>query len=79
MDVFDEINTLKIKVDSYRPIPPEKMELIDEKFTLDWTYHSNAIEGNTLSRQETAFFLKRGLTVQGKTIRTCLKMPKWHT
>ena len=74
MDVFDEINTLKIKVDSYRPIPPEKMELIDEKFTLDWTYHSNAIEGNTLSRQETAFFLKRGLTVQGKTMSEYLEV-----
>jgi len=74
MTVFDEIDVLKSKIDSYRPISPEKMGLIDEKFTLEWTYHSNAIEGNTLSRQETAFFLKRGLTVQGKTMREYLEV-----
>ena len=74
MPIFDEVDALKSQVDSYRPIPPEKMELIDEKFTLEWTYHSNAIEGNTLSRQETAFFLKRGLTVQGKTMQEYLEV-----
>jgi Fic family protein len=74
MTIFDEIDTLKSKIESHRPIPPEKMELLDEKFTLEWTYNSNAIEGNTLSRQETAFFLKRGLTVGGKTLQEYLEV-----
>jgi Fic family protein len=44
------------------------MEAIDEKLTIEWTYNSNAIEGNTLSLEETAFFLKQGLTIQGKSM-----------
>ena len=52
----------------HRPIAPEKMEVIDEKLTIEWTYNSNAIEGNTLSLKETAFFLKRGLTLKGKSL-----------
>ena len=69
LTVFDEVDALKARIDNFRPILPGKMELIDEKFTLGGTYHSNATEGNTLSHQETAFFLKRGLTVLGKTLR----------
>ena len=63
-----ELTKLKERLDALRPIPPEKMEAIDEKLTIEWTYNSNAIEGNTLSLEETAFFLKRGLTVQGKSL-----------
>jgi Fic family protein len=65
---LDELTQLKAQLDRLRPIPPEKMEAIDEKLTIEWTYNSNAIEGNTLSLEETAFFLKRGLTVQGKSL-----------
>jgi len=63
-----ELTRLKERLDRLRPIPPEKMELVDEKLTIEWTYNSNAIEGNTLSLEETAFFLKKGLTVQGKSM-----------
>ena len=65
---LSELTRLKERLDRLRPIPPEKMEAVDEKLTIEWTYNSNAIEGNTLSLEETAFFLKRGLTVQGKSM-----------
>jgi len=42
---FDDLTKLKTKLDSYRPIPPEMMEILDKKFKIDWTYNSNAIEG----------------------------------
>ena len=35
---------------------------------LRWTYHSNAIEGNTLTLKETKVALE-GITVGGKTMR----------
>ncbi|MDO8954218.1 MAG: Fic family protein [Gammaproteobacteria bacterium] len=38
-----------------------------------WTYHSNAIEGNTLSLGDTTFFLQEGLTVSGKPLRDFLE------
>ncbi len=34
-----------------------------------WTYTSNAIEGNTLSWEDTKFIIEEGLTVSGKSIR----------
>ncbi|MGB2972048.1 MAG: Fic family protein [Candidatus Competibacter sp.] len=43
-----------------------------EKMRVDWTYHSNAIEGSTLSRGDTLFFLQEGLTVEGKPFRDFL-------
>ena len=66
---FKKLNKLKNKQAQYRPVPPEIMELIDKKFKIDWTYNSNAIEGNTLSKQETYFFLQEGLTSKGKTLK----------
>lgn len=65
---LEALTQLKEELDRHRPIPPEKMEVIDEKLTIEWTFNSNAIEGNTLSLEETAFFLKRGLTSQGKSM-----------
>lgn len=70
---FKKIDELKEKLDSFRPLPPELMEVIDEKFKIDWTYNSNAIEGNTLTLQETAFFLQHGLTSKGKTLKEYLE------
>jgi Fic family protein len=35
---------------------------------LEWTYHSNAIEGNTLTLRKTKVVLE-GITVGGKTLR----------
>ena len=35
---------------------------------LSWTYTSNAIEGNTLTRRETALVVEKGLTVGGKSL-----------
>ncbi|MBM7856178.1 Fic family protein [Desulfohalotomaculum tongense] len=71
--IFERIDKLKMELDSLRPLPPELMEVIDEKFKIDWTYNSNAIEGNTLTLQETAFFLQHGLTSKGKTLKEYLE------
>ncbi|MEW5954441.1 MAG: Fic family protein [Bacillota bacterium] len=71
---FKNIDALKVKLDSFRPLSPELMETIEEKFKIDWTYNSNAIEGNTLTLQETAFFLQHGLTSKGKTLREYLEI-----
>lgn len=41
---------------------------LHENLVLQWTYHSNAIEGNTLTLKETKVVLE-GITVGGKTLR----------
>lgn len=58
----------KAKLDAARPLPVHTLASLREKFTLDWTYHSNAIEGNTLTLRETKVVLE-GITVGGKSLR----------
>jgi Fic family protein len=70
--MFDLINTLKSKIDSYRPLPVETVKSIRDNQLLNWTYHSNAIEGNTLTLMETKVVLE-GITVGGKTMREHLE------
>lgn len=47
--------------------PYEKEELL-KQIKVNWTYNSNAIEGNTLSLGDTSFIIENGLTVSGKSI-----------
>ncbi|MFZ5376355.1 MAG: Fic family protein [Patescibacteria group bacterium] len=42
-------------------------------FSIELTYTSNALEGNTLTRAETALVIENGLTTAGKTIREHLE------
>lgn len=67
----DKLNLLtqnKQKLDSFRPLPPELVKNLDEWFKVELTFTSNAIEGNTLTRAETALVIEKGLTVQGKSL-----------
>ncbi|MDQ7086001.1 MAG: hypothetical protein Q9M36_14305 [Sulfurovum sp.] len=44
------------------------MHTLREDLILRWTYHSNAIEGNTLTLNETKVALE-GMTIGGKSLR----------
>ncbi|BBH24301.1 cell division protein Fic [Paenibacillus baekrokdamisoli] len=72
--MWEKIDELRKQVDQQRPLKPELMKTIMQKFREEWTYHSNAIEGNTFTYQETAFFLREGLTVKGKSLREHLEI-----
>lgn len=41
---------------------------LKQRLKIDWTYKSNAIEGNTISLGDTAFIIENGLTIRGKSI-----------
>ncbi|CAB3752014.1 hypothetical protein [Paraburkholderia humisilvae] len=66
------IDRQKAQLDAARPLPEETVASLREVLTLDWTYNSNAIEGNTLTLQETKVLLE-GITVGGKTLREHLE------
>lgn len=66
--LFDVLDQLKVKLDAQRPLPPEIVRNLHESLVLQWTYHSNAIEGNTLTLKETKVALE-GITIGGKTLR----------
>jgi len=66
---FDEIDRLKEELDRYRPLPAAALRNLEEVYQVEWTYNSNAIEGNTLSLLETKLVLEEGLTIGGKKLR----------
>ena len=65
---YTKLTKKKNKLDKHRPLPPELAKNLDEWFTVELTYTSNAIEGNTLTRQETALVLEKGISIGGKSI-----------
>ena len=58
----------KEKLDSYRPLPSSLVQNLEQWFLIELTYTSNAIEGNTLTRKETAAVVEKGLTIGGKSL-----------
>jgi Fic family protein len=66
--MFERIDALKLKLDQHRPLAPSIVKNLQEDLILRWTYHSNAIEGNTLTLMETKVVLE-GITVGGKALR----------
>ena len=71
--MFEQIDQKKELLDSKRPLPKYTLKSLREKLLLEWTYHTNAIEGNTLTINETKVVLE-GITVEGKTLRRHLEV-----
>lgn len=67
--LLDRLDAEKVRLDTYRPIPAYKIKSIKDSLTMEWTYNSNSIEGNTLSLIETVVVVKDGLTIAGKSLR----------
>ncbi len=67
-NTLQKLQTKKQRLDSYKPLQNELIKNLEEWFRIELTYTSNAIEGNTLTRQETAMVVEEGLTVEGKSI-----------
>lgn len=72
-DIFERLTKKKQELDKYSPLPPELVKNLEEWFDIELTYTSNAIEGNTLSRMETALVIEKGITVEGKSLREHLE------
>ena len=73
-ELLKEIDSAKAHLDSLRPLDREQEDRVMQKFRLWWTYHSNAIEGNTLTQGETEMFLMEGLTAKGKPLKDHLDL-----
>lgn len=69
MEVFEKVILLKKELDTLRPLSKEDEARVMQKFRLDWNYHSNHIEGNTLTYGETKALILFGLTAQGKPLK----------
>ncbi len=61
--------SLKEELDQLRPLNKEQEARIMQKFRLDWNYHSNHLEGNSLTYGETKALILYGITAQGKPLK----------
>jgi Fic family protein len=68
-DLYRQLDVLKRGLDSFRPLDPAQAEKLRIAFDTEYTYHSNKIEGNTLTLGETDLVVNKGLTVAGKSLR----------
>ena len=62
VELFAEVDALKAELDKRRPLTQGELQRLRDEFLIEYTYNSNAIEGNTLTLRETDFVL-RGLTI----------------
>ena len=66
---LERIHEKKCELDKKRPIPSYVLKSIKDSLSIEWTYNSNSIEGNTLTLQETKMVIEDGFTIKGKSLR----------
>ncbi len=66
--LIDIIDKKKADLDKKRPLTEGEVQRLTEEFIVEYTYNSNAIEGNTLTLRETDMVL-RGLTIDKKPLK----------
>jgi Fic family protein len=67
--ILEQVNDLKKSLDSFRPLEGVHIDKLNDYFDEVYTYDSTTIEGNTLTLQETALVLNKGVTIGGKSLR----------
>jgi Fic family protein len=65
---YKKLSEKKKVLNKSRPLDASLVKNLEEWFRIELTFTSNAIEGNTLSRAETALVVEKGLTIGGKSI-----------
>lgn len=69
---FAQIDAMKAELDKRRPLTQGEMKRLRKEFMVEFTYNSNAIEGNTLTLKETAMVLE-GVTIDRKPLKDHLE------
>lgn len=71
--IWDSISRKQARLQELGPLSKAAERNLLEWFNIELTYTSNAIEGNTLTRQETVLVVEKGKTVGGKTLNEQLE------
>ena len=70
---LQRVEEKKAALDALRPLAGASLAALDAWYDVELTYSSNALEGNTLTRSETAIVLEKGITVSGKPLKDHLE------
>ncbi len=73
-NLLARIDEGKKLIDKFRPLPHSVVSRLQKQFMLEWTFNSNAIEGNTLTLKETIIVLEEGLTIGSKSFKEHLEV-----
>lgn len=63
----------KAEIDALGPLDPALLKNLDDWYRVELTYTSNALEGNTLTRQETALVIEKDISIEGKKLNELLE------
>ncbi len=74
MERLEELVRAKDWLAAMRPLPPDVLEELRHRYEVRFTYHSTAIEGNTLTQSETQIVLEKGVTIGGKSLQEHLEV-----
>ncbi|MFV0362435.1 MAG: Fic family protein [Suipraeoptans sp.] len=70
--IFSHVDSLKADLNTRRLLTQGELKRLQEEFLIEFTYNSNAIEGNTLTLRETALVLE-GVTIDKKPLKEHLE------
>jgi len=71
--IASRLKEKKKELDKLRPLPVSAVKKLQENFSLEMTYNSNAIEGNNLTLKETFLVINEGITVKNKPLKDHLE------
>lgn len=77
-DLFSRIDQKLKRLQKFRPLPQTAVKKLREKFQIEMTYNSNAIEGNSLTLKETFWVISEGVTVKNKPLKDHLEAKDHH-
>jgi len=72
-DIGSRIDDKLARLNALRPLPAAAVLKLRERFGMEMTYNSNAIEGNSLTLKETFLVVNEGLTIKGKPLKDHLE------
>lgn len=75
---LERLDSKKQQILAVRPLPAAAIRRIQETLSVEWTYNSNSIEGNTLTLMETRAVLEDGITIKGKSLREHFEAVNHH-
>lgn len=72
--ILEHLTAQQQEIARSRPLPEPTLRSLLDDFTIRYAHHTTAIEGNTLTLEETHVVLEHGMTVGGKTVREHLEV-----
>jgi Fic family protein len=78
LNLLIRIDQKKKQIQKLRPLPNTAVKKLQERFEIEMTYNSNAIEGNSLTLKETFLVINEGITIKGKPLKDHLEAKDHH-